>query len=210
MYEQLNGFFESTLGQLVTVGIVLLFFLMIIIPKKNEKTSARAITISALMVALSIGLGEIKVFTMPQGGSVTLLSMLPIALCGYLLGTRKAVLAGMSLGLVNLILGPYVVHPLQLLIDYPLAFGALGLSGVFQNKKNGLVKGYILAVFSRYLCSVLSGTIFFGEYAAEGFNSLTWSLWYNFTYLGVEAAITILLLSIPVVKNNLESLKNRL
>ncbi|MEI3503054.1 MAG: energy-coupled thiamine transporter ThiT [Anaerovoracaceae bacterium] len=58
-------------------------------------------------------------------------------------------------------------------------------------QKHGLIKGYIFGVICRYICAVLSGVIFFGEYAPEGFNALTWSLWYNATYLAVEGAVTV-------------------
>ena len=79
---------------------------------------------------------------MPQGGSIKLMSILPIVLCGYLLGTKRGVLAGICVGLLNLIFGPYIIHPVQLFLDYPIAYGALGLSGLVSNSKNGLTKGY--------------------------------------------------------------------
>ena len=147
---------------------------------------------------------------MPYGGTVTVFSMLPLALCGYLLGTRRGVIAGFCVGLLNLIFGPYVIHPIQLLVDYPFAFGALGLAGVFSDKKNGLVKGYILGLFARYICAVVSGIVFFGAYAPEGFNSITWSLFYNFTYLAAEGILTVMVISLPPVKKALEGLKKQL
>lgn len=116
-------------------------------------------------------------------------------------------MAGMCVGLVDLIFSPYVIHPVQLLLDYPLAFGAIGFAGLLRNKKGGLIAGYLLGVFGRYICSVLSGIIFFGTYAPEGFNSVTWSAWYNFAYLGAEAAITVVLLVIPPVKRAFTRLK---
>jgi oxaloacetate decarboxylase beta subunit len=113
-------------------AVIVVLLLLIMIGGKNEKkTDVRALTLSALMIALATVLGQIKLFEMPQGGSVTLLSILPIAACGYLLGTRRGVMAGFCVGLINLIFGPYVIHPVQLLMDYPIAFGALGLAAVF-------------------------------------------------------------------------------
>lgn len=153
------------------------------------------------MIALVIILGQIKLFEMPQGGSVTLMSILPIVLCGYLLGTRRGVAEGICVGLLNLILGPYVIHPMQLLLDYPVAFGALGLSGLVRDRKNGLTLGYLVGLGGRYVCAVLSGIIFFGAYAPSGFNAVTWSLWYNLTYLAVEGAITVAVINIPAVKH---------
>ena len=81
------------------------------------------------------------------------------------------------------------------------------LGGIFAAKKNGLIKGYIFGIFCRYICAVLSGVIFFGEYAPEGFNAFTWSIWYNFTYVAVEGAISVALLCIPQVKHMFERLR---
>ena len=212
MFDDFQSFFESTVGQITTVFVMLILLLLIMIPSggKKKKPDMKAMTVSALLIALAVILSNIKLFSMPQGGSVTLLSMLPVALCAYLFGTRQGVIAGVCLGLLNLILGPYVIHPVQLLIDYPLAFGAMGIGGIFRNRKNGLIKGYLLGVAGRYVCAVLSGFIFFGSYAPEGFNALTWSLWYNLTYLAAECAITVAILFIPAVRKGLEGLKNNL
>lgn len=213
MFENLQGFFESTMGQIIVIAVIAVFFIIIVIPNKEEKgkkADVKALTISALMIALSLGLNQIILFKMPQGGSITLLSMLPIALCSYLLGTRRGVIAGMCLGLLDLIFNPYVIHPVQLLVDYPFAFGALGLGGVMRNQKNGLTKGYIVGLVGRYVCAVISGIVFFGAYAPEGFNAVTWSLWYNLTYIAVEGSITVVIISLPLVKKTLEGLKTQL
>lgn len=213
MFNNLQGFFESIGGQIVIVGMLLLFFALILIPgkgEKNKKADTKALTVSALMVALAMGLNQLTLFRMSQGGSITLFSMLPIAICAFLLGTRRGVIAGICLGLLDLIFNPYVIHPVQFLVDYPLAFGTLGVGGIFRNRKNGLVKGYLLGIFGRYLCAVFSGTVFFGSYAPEGFSPLAWSLWYNFTYLAVEGILTVIIISIPPVKKALEGLKKQM
>ena len=206
----MQAFFESTTGKIAVIVVILLLLLLISMGSKEKKTDVRALTISALMIALATVLGMIKVFSMPQGGSVTLFSILPIVVCGYLLGTRRGIMAGFCVGLINLIFGPYVIHPVQLLLDYPVAFGALGLSGLAANQKNGLTKGYILGIIGRYICAVLSGVIFFGEYAPEGFNAWTWSLWYNLTYLAAEGAITLIVINIPAVRNMFSNFKAQL
>lgn len=204
----MQAFFDSTAGKVVVIAVIIVLLLLIMRGGKNEKkTDIRALTVSALMIALATVLGMIKILEMPQGGAVTLFSILPIALCAYLLGTRRGVMAGFCVGLINLILGPYVIHPVQLLMDYPIAFGAVGLAGITRNTKNGLTKGYIIGLVCRYICAVLSGVIFFGEYAPEGFNAWTWSLWYNLTYLAVEGALTIIVINIPPVKNMFLRLK---
>ena len=127
----MQAFFDSTAGKVVVIAVIIVLLLLIMRGGKNEKkTDIRALTVSALMIALATVLGMIKILEMPQGGAVTLFSILPIALCAYLLGTRRGVMAGFCVGLINLILGPYVIHPVQLLMDYPIAFGAVGLAGV--------------------------------------------------------------------------------
>lgn len=208
--NNLQGFFESTTGQVVTIAVILVLMYLILKSGKTKKNDTKALTISALMIALSMILGQIKLFQMPQGGSITLMSILPIVLCGYLLGTRRGVMAGICVGLLSLIFGPYVIHPAQLLLDYPVAFGAMGLSGIARNMKNGLTIGYVIGIAARYACAVLSGIIFFGAYAPEGFNAVTWSLWYNLTYLGVEAIITLVIINIPVVKKTFKRLKDNM
>ncbi len=206
----MQAFFESTTGKIAVIVVIMILLLLIAMGGREKKTDVRALTISALMIALATVLGQIKIFSMPQGGSVTLFSILPIVVCGYLLGTRRGVMAGFCVGLINLIFGPYVIHPVQLLLDYPVAFGALGLSGLTANMKNGLTKGYIVGIIGRYICAVLSGVIFFGEYAPEGFNAWTWSLWYNLTYLAAEGVITLIVINIPAVKNMFNSFRTQL
>lgn len=216
MFENLQGFFESTFGHVIIIAIIIVFFVLILIPSKEErenkssKPDTKALTISALLAALALGLGQLKLFEMPFGGTVTVFSMLPLALCGYFLGTRRGVICGFVVGLLNLLFNPYVIHPVQLLVDYPFAFGALGLAGVWKDKPKGLAKGYLLGLFARYICAVLSGIVFFASYAPQGFNAVTWSLWYNFTYLAAEGILTLIIISLSPVKNAFEGLKKRL
>ncbi len=208
----MQEFFESTQGKIAVIVVIAVLLVLIMIGGKNDrkKTDVRALTVSALMIALATVLGEIKIFEMPQGGAVTLFSILPIAVCAYLLGTRRGVIAGFCVGLINLIFGPYVIHPVQLLMDYPLAFGAIGLAGITRNQKNGLTKGYLIGLAGRYVCAVLSGVIFFGAYAPEGFNAWTWSLWYNLTYLAAEGIITVIVINIPPVKKMFQNFRQQL
>lgn len=207
--EQLQGFFESTAGQISTLIVIVLLFIGILISDRQKKADTKAMVTSAVLVALSIALNQVIIFRMPQGGSITAFSMLPIVVCAYIYGVRRGVMAGMCVGLIDLIFNPYVIHPIQMLLDYPLAFGALGFAGLLRNRKSGLISGYIVGLLSRYLCSVLSGIIFFGQYAPEGFNAFTWSVYYNITYLGVEGVLTVAVLCIPAVRKAVGQLKKQ-
>lgn len=211
MFKDFGGFIQSTTGQIIVItAIVLLFGCILVFGKSKEEKGydIKSLTICAILVAIAVVLSQFKLFTMPQGGSVTPLSMLPIALCGYLLGTRNAVMAGIVLGLVNLLIGGYVIHPVQMLIDYPMAFGAMGIGAFMRNRKHGLIWVYIIGIVGRYICAVLSGIIFFGSYAPEGLNSVVWSLWYNFTYIAAEGVITIAIL--VAIEKPLMQLKDRI
>ena len=161
----------------------------------------------AMAIALATILSMVKMITFPTGGPATLFSMLVICLPGYWFGLGAGVLTGVAYGALQLLLEPYVIHPMQLVLDYFLAFGAFGLSGFFVKSKYGLQKGYIVAVLGRYVCAVLSGYIFFGEYAWEGWGALTYSIVYNAIYIFAEVAITLVILLLPPVKKALNYMK---
>ena len=206
----LQDFFDSTWGQIATVAVIVILFATILWTGRGKKADAKALAVSALLIALSIVLNQIVFFKMPQGGSVTAFSMVPIVLCAYFFGVRRGLMAGMCVGLLDLIFSPYVIHPIQLILDYPLAFGALALGGFLASGKFGLVKSYVAGVLCRYICAVLSGVIFFGAYAPEGFSALTWSLWYNITYLAAEGIISAIILATPPVRKLFMNLKSQL
>ncbi len=205
--EVLQKFFESLTGQIAILITLCITFFAILLNGRKEKADTRTLVVSAVLIALSIILNQITLFRMPQGGSITAFSMLPIVLCGYLYGPRRGVLSGICVGLLNLIFNPFVIHPLQLLLDYPIAFGALGFSGYLRHAKGGLIKGYLLGIFSRYVCSVISGIVFFGAYAPDGFNVVTWSIYYNLTYIAAEGALTLLVLASPSLREAIDRMK---
>lgn len=210
-YDKLQGFFESPTGQIISVAVLVILFAGVLLSGRKQKTNTKTMVVSALLVGLSIVLTRITIYSLPQGGSVSLFGMLPIVICAYFFGTRRAVMCGMCVGMIDLIFKPYVIHPIQLLLDYPLAFGAIGFAGlIFMAKKDGLIPAYLFGVLCRYICAVISGVVFFGAYAPEGFSALTWSLWYNVLYLAIEAAGTVILLLIPSVRHSLKRIKTEL
>lgn len=175
----------------------------------NKKIYVKKMAVSALAIALAMILSNVKVFHFPTGGSITLLSMLVIVLPGYWFGLGTGIIAGVAYGILQLLIDPYILSPIQVIVDYVLAFGALGLSGLFANaKSNGLTKGYLVGVTGRYVFSVLSGWIFFGTYAWEGWGALPYSLVYNAIYIFSEAAITVIIINISPVKKALSMIKS--
>jgi len=172
-----------------------------------SKLRVKEITFSAIAIALGVILGMFKVIKMPFGGSLTLFSMLIMCLPGFFFGRFTGIIAGVCCGLLNFIIEPYFYFPAQFIVDYILAFGSLGLSGFFANSKNGLIKGYCVGVFFRYVFAVLSGFLFFGEYAWEGWNPLAYSLAYNALYILTEGVVTVIILCIPAVRRIIYSVK---
>ncbi len=197
--EILQSFFESVLGQVSTVAVI--FLLLVVIMKMSGKKNDISIMVkTAVILAVTFVLNQITLYRMPQGGSITAFGMLSLFLVSYLFGARQGILAGMAYGLLDLIVNPSVIHPIQIFMDYPLAFGAIGIGGLLRNYNFGIIKGYVLGVLCRYVVVVLSGIIFWGMYAAEGFNAVTWSFFYNITYMLPEAVITVAILLIPQLR----------
>ena len=179
--------------------------------QKNNTTRNKiyCMALCAVLIAMSIALNQVKIIHMPYGGSVTLFSMLAATLTGYFCGPKWGITSGIALGLLNIIIGGYIIHPAQLILDYFLAFGCLGVSGFFRNMKGGLYTGYSVAVTLRFICSFLSGFIFFAEYAPEGMNPVWYSFIYNLMYLWGEGVLTLAVLCLPPVKSALARLKSQ-
>jgi len=151
------------------------------------KLGARDIAEMSGVIALSTVLSMVKVFSLPQGGSVTAGSMVPILWFSLRKGAKVGCMAGAIYGLVQLVLEPYVYNLAQGLLDYPIAFGALGLAGLFKRYS---VVGAAAGIAGRFVAHFLSGIIFFAEYAPEGMSPMAYSAIYNGSYLGIEMIIS--------------------
>ncbi len=173
-----------------------------------SKIHTKQLVFSAVALALASVASVIKPFSLPMGGSVTLFSMLFVVLIGYWYGPYIGITAAIAYGLLQFVMEPYFYSIPQFFTDYPLAFGALGISGFFWKKKNGLIKGYIAGVLGRYFFAFLSGLIFFASYAeGSGMSAPVYSLVYNGSYLLTEAVITLIIVSLPPVANALNRMK---
>ena len=197
-----GSFLFTTAGY--TVIVLLIAGLMILGSAhftKKKGIHPKQLAFSAIALSLAVVLSNIKFIRLPMGGSVTLFSMLFVALIGYWFGLGAGLTSAITYGCLQLFIDPYLISFPQLIVDYILAFGALGLSGLFHDKKNGLIFGYLTGVAGRFAFSTLSGVIFFGAYAPEEFpNPFVYSAAYNGSYLGIEAGITVAILLIPQVQ----------
>lgn len=162
--------------------------------------SARMLATAAICIAMSFLLSYLKLFSMPAGGSVTALSMLPLMLFGWIYGVGPGFLAGAAYGLLQFIQEPEIYHPIQVIFDYPLAFSMMGLTGLFRGveKPWGLPAGVLLACLGRYLCHLFTGIVFFGSVTTSGFwSTFAYSAVYNGGYMGVEAVMTTVVSALP-------------
>lgn len=166
----------------------------------------KALTQAGVMIALSQILSYVKFFQMPQGGSVTAASMVPVIFFSLVWGGRYGLMACTTYGLLQFALGgEAMLNPLSILLDYILAFGLLGVAGFFNKDLKSALFGTGLAVLLRYLCHFLSGWLVFGAYAPPGQAPWLYSLIYN-SYMLVELVITVIVIEIlyqKVIKKGL-------
>lgn len=204
-----GNYYELTIwGYMALVVIMLCVLLAAAFFTKSRKLGTRHLVFCAMSMALAVLTSNLKIWRMPMGGSVTLMSMLFISLIGYWYGLRTGILTAIAYGLLQLIIDPYVISLPQLFIDYIFAFGALGLSGMFASSKYGLYKGYAISVLGRFVFAFISGVVFFGSSAAGyGLSVPIYSICYNGAYIFTEAIITFIVITLPPVKEALARIK---
>lgn len=183
----------NTIMMIITLIPIVYYLLKI----KTFKLDTKKMVMVALFAASSFVLSKINLIQYPQGGGLDLLSSLPILMIGLLYGPIVGMTCGLITGLLSLIGSPYIIHPAQLLLDYILPTMLLGFSGLFgSDSKKNIIIGCILAVLLRQVSHVLSGYVYFSEYAWEGWNPLAYSIVYNFSGTGVEGLLSTLVLTL--------------
>lgn len=193
---------------------VILFILAVFIAGKvsnKKKMGARQLVFCAMSIALAFVTSYIRFLPMPFGGSVTLFSMLFIVMTGYWYGPKTGILVGFTYGILQFLQEPYVLSLFQVCCDYLLAFAALGVSGFFSKSRNGLLKGYILAVLLRGVFHTLGGYLYWMSYMPDNFPqslAFAYPVIYNYSYLLAEGALTVVLLCLPPVKRAFEQVRN--
>jgi thiamine transporter len=171
--------------------------------KSSPQGSVKILAEVAIMVSLATVLNSVKIFTFPEGGSITLGAMVPILYIALRRGVKVGVLSGAVFGLIDLYFEYFVYNPIQFLLDYPLAFASLGLAGLLAGRTERLeaggrkrsaaassVIGVAVGISGRFVCHFLSGLIFFGSYAPPGESPAVYSAVYNASYLIPELFIS--------------------
>lgn len=184
--------YVSAAALILIIGLCAFFFGK----GKKKEFDSKSIAYAAVCVATSFALSFIKLWQMPQGGSLTLASLLPVMVYAYIFGVRKGVIAGAVYGVLQAVQDPWLIHPAQFLLDYPVAFAAIGLAGVFGGIKKlkklpqiQFALGAILASVLRFAAHVLSGVFAFSEYSTLD-NVWAYSMGYN-SFVFIDIAITI-------------------
>lgn len=186
----------------------------------NGKTSRNflmAISSGGICLALAEILSLIKVFEMPYGGSITAASMLPIILFALCFGPGWGLGVAFCYSLLQTFIGGFVVSLPQVLLDYTVAFTALGLAGFFAAKKSlrieetnilrrlrlipiwRIAAGTIVAILIRMVSAFCAGIVFWADYTPEGQTVWGYSLAYNASYLLPETIITLTYLFILLI-----------
>ena len=184
----------------ISSALIVIFALIaaFLTDKKGTFTfDSRSVALAGVCVSLSFALSYIKLWDLPQGGSVTLVSLLPVMLYAYLFGTKKGLFVGLVYGLLQSLQDPYIIHPAQFLLDYPVAFAMAGLAGAAKNvhlkfPQINFALGALIAGIMRYVAHTVSGIFAFGAYAldAGAANAFVYSAAYNsFVFIDVLLVI---------------------
>ena len=204
--EVLGRFGElGATGWITIFTIIILAAIMVGMSVSRKTWTAKSMAYAALSIALAFVLSYIKLWRMPNSGSVTLASMLPLMLFAAAYGVGPGLLAGAAYGLLQYLQGGWFVHPVQFLLDYPLAFALIGLAGLYRAmprawQKWSLYASMVLGALARCLCATLAG-IFYWDTAPWA------SLVYNGAYL-VPDTIICIALALFVGKRVLKMMKN--
>lgn len=202
----------------ISLGLVILSHFLNAKTKEAKENNTKAIVYASISIALAFGLSYIRMFKAPYGGSITLASLLPIAIYSYLFGIKRGVLCGFIYGILQSVQDPWIVHPLQYFIDYAFAFGMIGLCGglfrnIIKNKMLSLSLGLIVGSIGRYFMHVLSGAIYFGEYMPDTFTnvwvySFTYNALYVFPDIAICIAVGVLLLASKTIQHQFDMIMN--
>ncbi len=168
----------------------------------KKRSSVHTLVECALMIAIGTVLMMVKIYELPNGGSVTLVSMLPFILVSFRHGPKWGMLTGLACALLQMLTGFYpppagtvAAYFGMIMLDYILAFTLLGLACVFAkpfaNRAAGVAFGTALVCIIRFCCSFLSGFLIWGSITQDGMGAVIYSLTYNASYMAPETVLTV-------------------
>jgi len=155
--------------------------------KMSNNLSTKVLAEVAILVALATVLSYIRFVVFPQGGSVTLASMVPLIILSYRRGWRVGVFSCLVYGLIQFYPDPWMLNWAQFILEYPVAFGVIGLAGLLKGR---VLIGAVVGLGLRFLAHTLAGVVFWSEYAPPGVSPLLYSVIYNGSYMLPEIIIS--------------------
>lgn len=159
------------------------------------QSKTRMIAEAGVAIAIAQVLSFITLFHMPQGGSIKAASLVPLMIFAYRWGGTRGIWAGVVYGVLHFLLGfKSSIHYLSIILDYLVAYGAIGVCGYFKDNMTGLVSGSIVAIALRWFASVTSGAVVFASYAPQGQNPWIYSMIYNASYMVPDGILNIIVL----------------
>lgn len=202
--EGFTEIFINPLSLSTLIGLIIL--ILALIRFKKIKLDTRIMARVGIALALATILHFIKILDLPNGsGSINLGSMVPILIIAFTYGPEIGMLTGFLFGVIYLIISPYILHPIQVLFDYPLPFMAVGLAGYFKNKK---LLGTFIGMFIRFIFHFISGVLFFGEFAPEGWSPTIYSLVVNGSVVGGNLIVILVIISLLPINKIVEKSNN--
>lgn len=201
----------SLTGWVLAGALAALAVVLLIIARGRTRWTARMLANAALCLALAFVLSYIKLFDLPQGGAVTAASLLPIVAFAYSYGLAPGLVVGVAYGLLQMIQDPWIVTPVQAILDYPLAFACIALAAVARKLPDswGWLAGMALAAVGRFVCHTFTGVVFFAEYAeGTGLSPFVYSVSYN-SFVFVDMAICAVVMAFPQVRGALKRMTER-
>ncbi|WP_456155576.1 energy-coupled thiamine transporter ThiT [Veillonella sp.] len=159
------------------------------------QSKTRMIAEAGVAIAIAQVLSFITLFHMPQGGSIKAASLVPLMIFAYRWGGTRGILAGVVYGVLHFLLGfKSSIHYLSIILDYLVAYGAIGVCGYFKDNITGLISGSVVAIALRWFASVTSGAVVFASYAPQGQNPWIYSMIYNASYMVPDGILNIIVL----------------
>lgn len=160
-----------------------------------DQSKTRMLAEAGVAIAIAQVLSFITIFHMPQGGSIKAASLVPLMIYAYRWGGARGIFAGVVYGILHFILGfKSSVHYLSIILDYLVAYGAIGVCGYFKDSISGLITGSIVGIVLRWIATVVSGAVVFASYAPQGQNPWIYSMMYNATYMIPDGILNIIVL----------------
>lgn len=191
--------FDKIITYIITA--VYIIFTIVIFKKERKKITVKQLCVASGLAAIAVVFNSLVYIPSIWGSAITF-GGIAIMLSGYLLGPNLGMLTGLISGLGMVLFGQWqVIHPLQFFTEVYLCNTALGLTGLFGSSKSALVKGSILAIILALIGHILTGIIFYKQFAVDGMSFYTYSIVYNLLSEGVSMIIGFIVLLLLPIKN---------